>query len=32
MGVGPTITLGFLDDNGDFVAISVDNPLPVEEA
>lgn len=28
MGLGPTITVGFLDANGEWVAVSADNPLP----
>lgn len=27
-----TVTLGFLDENGKWVAVSEDNPLPVEES
>lgn len=29
MGSGPTVTVGFLDENGEWVAVTADNPLPV---
>lgn len=32
MGMGPTVTLGFLDENGKWVPVSEDNPLPVGSA
>lgn len=28
MGLGPTATVGFLDENGEWVPVSTDNPLP----
>jgi hypothetical protein len=29
MGLGPTVTLGFVGPDGQWVAVSADNPLPV---
>lgn len=29
MGAGPVVTVGFLDEDGEWVAVSEDNPLPV---
>lgn len=30
MGLGPTVTLGYQDENGNFIAVSEENPLPTE--
>jgi hypothetical protein len=30
MGYGETITLGYVNENGKWVAVSEDNPLPVQ--
>jgi len=29
MGIGPVVTVGFLDSDGEWVAVSADNPLPI---
>lgn len=30
IGVNVNVTLGFLDENGNWVPVSVENPLPTE--